>query len=282
MLLAGFIAFREGIEASLIIGIVFGYLKKTGQTAHYRYAWIGVLAALIACILLALGIQAVGAELEGQAEQIFEGVTMLLAVGVLTWMLFWMRYQSRALKSGLERDIQQGINSGDARRLVVVTFLAVFREGVELALFLSAAAFAANPGDTLIGAVLGLASAALVGWLLFASSVRLNLQMFFKVTSFMLLVVAAGLFAHAIHEFQEAGLLFTLGENVWNTNGLIDENSTLGQLLKAIIGYNGNPSLLEVIAYWGYWLLVLVGIPWLVERRASRRLPLAQAADPAG
>jgi len=282
MVVAGLIAFREGLEASLIIGIVFGYLKKTGQSGHYRYAWVGVLAAMAASFALAIGIQMIGAELEGQAEQIFEGVTMFLAVSVLTWMIFWMCYQSRTLKPALERDLQHGINSGDSRKLIAVTFLAVFREGVETALFLSAAAFAVNRIDTLLGSLVGLGIAALIGYLIYASTIRLNLKVFFKVTSLLLLLFAAGLLAHGIHEFQEAGLLFTLAENVWNTNGLIDENSTLGELLKAVLGYNGNPSLLEVIGYWGYWALVLFCIPWLVDRRVARTRPTPETADVAG
>ena len=110
MIAAALIAFREGLEAALIVGIVFGYLKKTGQQAHYRYAWAGVLAAIGLSLALALGIQAIGMELQGPAEQLFEGITMFLAVGILTWMIFWMRYQSRTLKSTLEHDLQRALS----------------------------------------------------------------------------------------------------------------------------------------------------------------------------
>src|SRR5215207_246116 len=117
MIAAALIAFREGLEAALIVGIVFGYLKKTGQSAQNRYAWAGVIAAIAASFALAFGIQAIGAELEGRAEEIFEGTTMFLAVGILTWMIFWMRYQSRTLKSTLEHDIQRAIGSGQGKGL---------------------------------------------------------------------------------------------------------------------------------------------------------------------
>src|SRR3972149_6231299 len=133
---AALITFREGLEAALIVGIVIGYLVKIGQGSRVKVAWAGVAAAAVLSALIAFGINAVGAELEGRAEQIFEGITMFLAVSVLTWMIFWMRYQSRTLKSALERDIQQAISSGHGRGLMAVTFLAVFREGVETALFL--------------------------------------------------------------------------------------------------------------------------------------------------
>ncbi len=270
MIAALLIAFREGLEAALIIGIVFGYLKKTGQTAYRRQAWIGVLAAVVTCIAVAVGIQIIGAELEGAAEQIFEGTTMLLAVAFLTWMVFWMRYQSRNMKSSLEQELQRALNAGQGRGMMAVTFLAVFREGVELALFLSAAAFASNGVDTLVGGVAGIGISALVGYLIYASVARLNLRRFFSVTSFMLLVFAAGLFALGIHEFQEAGLLPTIVEHLWNINYLIDENSAVGQLLKAVIGYTSSPSLLQVVGYVAYWGFALFGIRWLVDRKISR------------
>src|SRR3990172_6684916 len=111
MIAALLIAFREGLEASLIVGIVFGYLKKTGQSQHAKYAWAGVLVAIALSVALALGITAIGAELEGPAEPIVEGVMMFIAVGVLTWMIFWMRYQARTLKASLESDLQTAVSS---------------------------------------------------------------------------------------------------------------------------------------------------------------------------
>lgn len=279
MVAAALIALREGLEAALLVGIVFSYLKKTGQNTHNRSAWAGVLAAIAASVALAFVIQAIGAELEGQAEQLFEGITMFLAVGILTWMIFWMRYQSRTMKSSLEHDIQIAIRSGQGRGVMAMTFLAVFREGVETALFLSAAAFATNGSETLIGAAAGLGAAALIGYLIYASTMRLNLRLFFNVTSVLLLVFAAGLLARGIHEFQEAGLFLALGGPVWDSSRLLDENSTLGELLKAVLGYNANPSLLEVIGYWAYWGFALLGVPWLANRKFERGLGVAQQAS---
>lgn len=270
MIAAILIAFREGLEAALIIGIVFGYLRKTGQTVHYHQAWLGVGAAIAASVLLAAGIQIIGAELEGPAEPIFEGTMMFLAVGVLTWMVFWMRYQSRTLKSSLERELQHAITDKQGRGLMAVTFLAVFREGIETALFLSAAVFAAPGIQTLLGALSGLAIAVLVGYLIYLSTVRLNLRVFFSVTSIVLLVFAAGLFAQGIHEFQEVGLIFAQAHPLWNTSALIADDSTLGQLLHAAVGYNSSPSLAEVIGYFAYWGAALVGVRWLVERKVTR------------
>jgi len=267
---ATLITFREGLEAALIVGIVIGYLVKIGQGRRVRTAWAGVGTAVALSALLAFGISAVGAELQGRAEQIFEGVTMFLAVGVLTWMIFWMRFQARFLKVSLEKEVQTAATSGQTLALFGVAFVAVFREGVETALFLSASAFAADGAGTLIGALLGLAIAVALGWLIYASTVRLNVRLFFNVTSVLLLFFAAGLLAHGVHEFQEASLLPMTVEHVWNINHILDEKSALGEIMKALFGYNGNPSLLEVISYAAYWVVALVGVRWWVGRRAAR------------
>ena len=271
MVAAALIAFREGLEAALIIGIVFGFLRKTGQTARNRSAWAGVFSAIAVSIALAVGIQVVGAELEGTAEQLFEGITMFLAVAMLTWMVVWMRYQSRSLKSNLEHELQQAVGRSTGQGLFAVTFMAVIREGVETALFLSAAAFTLNQTDTMLGAVIGLAAAALTGYLIYASTLRLNLRTFFSITSALLLVFAAGMMARSIHEFQEAGLLFASSAPLWNLNGLIAQDSTLGALLKALVGYNATPTLAEVVGYVAYWAFALFGVGWLIDRTLAQK-----------
>jgi high-affinity iron transporter len=270
MFAAALIGLREGLEAALIIGIVFSYLKKTGQNAHRRQAWIGVIAAIIVSVVVAAVIQILGAELEGTAEQIFEGTTMFLAVVILTWMIFWMRYQSRTMKSSLEQELQQALKAGQGKGLMAATFLAVFREGIEMALFLSAAAFASSQADSLVGALAGLGAAALIGYVIYASTARLNLRMFFNVTSVLLLFFAAGLLSLGVHEFQEAGILPLLNAHFYDTSAILSEDSTIGDLLHMIIGYNSSPSLVEVLAYVGYWVAALVGIRWFVDRKIAR------------
>ena len=188
MLAAGLITFREGLEAALIVGIVLGYLKKIGRLDRQGYLWVGVVAAALVSLGVALGLQAIGAQFTGRAEEIFEGATMFLAVGVLTWMIFWMRYQGRYIKVALERDVEVAVTSGQNWALFGLAFIAVFREGVETALFLSAAAYASAATDTFWGGLLGLGVALLVGYLIFATTVRLDVRRFFDVTSVLLLL----------------------------------------------------------------------------------------------
>ena len=275
MAAAALISLREGLEAALIVGIVLGYLRRIGYLEGRRSVWIGVFVAVIASLVLAFFIQLIGMELEGRAEEIFEGATMFLAVGVLTWMIFWMRTQARLVKTSLERDVQDAVETGTKWGLIFVAFIAVFREGVETALFLSAAAFASSGQGILIGAALGLAAAILIGYLIYASTAKLNVKHFFNITSVLLLLFAAGLLAHGIHEFQEAGIIPTMNEHVWDTNHLLDENSDTGQMLKAVFGYNGNPSIEEVVGYFGYWVVVLVGLRLWMESRAAPKLEQA-------
>jgi len=277
MWLSLLLTLREGLEAALIVGIVFGYLQKIGQTQHARAAWAGVIAATLISALLALGIMVIGAELQGAAEKIFEGTTMFLAVAVLTWMIFWMQSKAHTIKASLESDIQKAVDSGVMWGLFALTFLSVFREGVETALFLGAAAFQTTALETIIGSMIGLALAALIGFLIYASTVRLNLRLFFNLTSFLLLIFAAGLFMHGVHEFQEVGWLPEVIKPMWDTSALISKESIMGQFLQTLVGYTPQPSLVELIAYVGYWLITLLGVRWWINRLTAKGVTVTAA-----
>jgi len=263
---AGVITFREGLEAALLVGIVLSFLSKTGRSDLHRPAWVGVWLAMGASVVLAGLLQFAGAKLDGYAEQVFEGTTMLFAALVLTWMIFWMRYQARHIQAGLEREMQRTISTQSGWGIFSLTFLVLFREGVETALFLSAAAFSGTGGGLLGGSVVGLGVATGMGWSVYHVSSRLDLRKFFDVTSVLLLLFAAGLVAHGVHEFQVAGLFPVIVEHLWNMNGVLNEESFTGALLKSLFGYNGNPSLLEVLAYFGYYGVILSSIRWWTAR----------------
>ena len=260
MIAAALLAFREGLEAALILGIVLGVVRRVGRREQEKMVWLGATLAALLSLAVGLTLYGVGVSFEGKAEEVFEGVAMLLAAGVLTWMIFWMNRQGRAIQTGLEQDVQRAAAGGGNWAIFSLAFLAVFREGIELALFLIAAAFAASAPAVVMGGVAGLAAAAIAGWLLFATTARLNVQAFFRVTSVLLIFLAAGLVAHGVHELNEAGIIPAVIEQVWDLNGVLDENSGIGQILKALLGYNGNPSLTEVIAYVGYWVMVLLAL----------------------
>ena len=268
------LAFREGLEAALILGVVLGVLRRTGREDQARFVWLGAGLAAIIATAAGVGLHALGVAFEGTAEEIFEGIAMLLAAGVLTWMIFWMASRGRTFQADLERDVRRATLGGGGRwALFSLAFLAVVREGVELALFLTAAAFAVSVGATVTGALAGLAAAAVAGWLIFATTTRLNVAVFFRVTSILLILFAAGLVAHGIHEFNEAGWVPAVVEHVWDLNPVLDEGSVGGELLKALFGYNGNPSLTEVVAYLGYWVTISVGL-WRRNPQPSAPVPV--------
>ncbi len=260
MLPSYLLSLREGLEAALLIGIVLGALKKMGRSHLNSVVWSGTFCAVVVSLMAAGVLNAVGASFEGKAEEIFEGFAMLLAAGVLTWMIFWMQRQSRTLKTELESEVHRATSQTGRRGLFALAFLIVVREGVELALFLTAAAISTSSQQTLIGAVLGLSTSILLGWLLFTTTIQLNLSLFFKVTSVLLILFAAGLVAYGVHEFNEAGWIPPVIEHVWDVNPILDEKSGIGMVLKALFGYNGNPSLTEVVAYLAYFVAVFLGL----------------------
>jgi high-affinity iron transporter len=273
---AALVTTREGLEASLIVGIVLAYLAKTDNRGYFRVIWLGTAVAVALSIALGAGLFFTVGELEGRSEQIFEGVAMLSAVAVLTWMIFWMRKQAANIKRELEARLAGAIAAGSAIGLASVVFFAVLREGWETALFLFAISESSTPLSTSVGAVAGLAVSISLGVALYMGSRRLNLRQFFTITGILLIVFAAGLLAHGIHEFQEAGLLPQTIEHVWNTNGVVSEDSDFGRFLTALVGYNGDPSLLEVMA-WGVYLVAAL---WFFVRPLvewSRRPASVQA-----
>lgn len=260
MLSAFLITLREGIEAALIIGIILAYLARIGHRQGFKPVWVGTLLAIAVSLIAGAAIYFSAGKLEGQAEEIFEGVAMWTATGVLTWMVFWMRRQAVNIKGHLHAHIQSALGSGSSLGLVSLAFVAVAREGIETVLFLFAASRVAESAVvSLSGGLLGLALAIAIGYSLYRGTSRLNLKSFFNVTGFLLILFAAGLLAYGFHEFHEAGIIPPVVEHMWDINHILPEKSIFGRFLTAIFGYNGNPSLVEVVAYLGYLSLVLAG-----------------------
>ncbi len=258
MLSSLLITLREGLEAALIIGIILAYLSRTANRQGFRPVWIGTALAVIVSLIAGAAIYLLAGEFTGQAEEIFEGLAMFLAAGVLTWMIFWMRKQAVDIKAHLHAQLQSVLTSGSSLGLVVLAFVVVVREGIETVLFLFAATrVAESPVLFTAGGFLGLVIAIAIGYSIYKGSSRLNLSTFFNVTSVVLIVFAAGLLAHGIHEFHEAMIIPPVVEHVWDINHILPEKSTVGRFLTAITGYNGNPSLVEVVAYFVYLVAAL-------------------------
>jgi len=246
------VTLREGLEASLILGIIMAYLDRTGNAHRSGPVWAGTgLAVLVSLVAGAMVFFTVG-ELNGTGEQIFEGSALFLAVAMLAYMVVWMRHQVSGIRVGLQEKVQAALRSGSGVALALMAFVVVVREGIETALFFFASTRSSSPLESTAGGLLGLIFAVALGYSLYRGSRGLNLRAFFDVTGVLLIIVAAGLLARGVHEFQEAALLPQIVEHVWSTNWLLNEESTMGRFLTALVGYNGSPSLLEVLAYVAY------------------------------
>ena len=272
MLPSYLLSLREGIEAALIIGILLGALRQIHRPEFIPVLWFGTISAAVLSILAAVLLTSFGLEMKDPGEAIFEGFTMILAAGLLTWMIFWMSRQARFMKANLEVEVHRASQVGK-RAIFFVAFVAILREGIELALFLTASVFAtSNALLTTLGAILGLGTAILLGWSIFAATVRLDLRRFFQVTGFMLVLFAAGLIAHGVHEFTVVGWIPSMIEHVWDLTSIVSGESTLGQLLGALFGYNPAPSLSEMIDYIAY----LTGVVIALQLTGRKPQPAAQ------
>ncbi len=258
MLTGALITIREGVEAFLIVGILLGYLTRMGRQEHKRYVWAGALIALGLSALLALAFQALAVQFEGVGAEIFEVSVALLAVGVLTWMVLWMQRQARTIRSELEQKVAAAVSRNQAYALAGLAFTSVLREGMETALFLSALLLTAEQRDLLLGALLGLPIALVIVYLVFHTTVRLNLRTFFLVTGLLLIFIAAGLVGHSVEGLQELGVLPGFKEPLWDTSWLISEDGLIGRLLHAFIGYEAQPTLWQALAY-GLYLAIFGG-----------------------
>jgi len=272
---AAVLTFREGLEAALVVAIMLSYLRKLGRLEHQWLVWAGVLSASALAVAFTVLLAAIGETFDYPAKGIYEGITSLLAVTMLTYMIYWMSKQARYIKGSLEQSMKGSLMKGATWGLFTVAFLTVAREGVETALFLSASVFGTSGAATLVGGLVGLALAVGVAYAVYVAGIRLNMRTFFKGTSILRLIFGASILRYAVQEFEEVGWLPPLIEHVWNTGSIIPSGSTLGSVLTALIGYKSNPSLIQVIAYASY--LLIVGL--LFFRPAPKSAPQPQTTQ---
>lgn len=255
MAAAFLVTLREGLEAALIISIILAYLARTGNRRYFRNVWLGAGSALVVSLAAGAGLYWTIGKLSGRAEEIFEGIAMFIAVLVLTYMVIWMKRQAVNIKEHLEAQVVSAVAAGSALTVVSLAFIVVVREGIETVLFMLGVLTSTTPIAATIGGLLGLAIAIVIGYVGYKGARWLNLSTFFNITGALLILFAAGLLAHGIHELQEAGLFPVVAEHVWDTNSFLNEKEGLGSFLKALFGYNGNPEFLEVSFYFAYLAL---------------------------
>ncbi|BCL20071.1 iron uptake transporter permease EfeU [Streptomyces tuirus] len=271
------IGLREGLEASLVVCILIAYLVKTDRKDALKPIWAGIGVAIALAFGFGCVLEFGSQELTFQAQEALGGSLSILAVGLVTWMVFWMRRTARHLKSELHGRLDAALAMGTGA-LVATAFLAVGREGLETALFVWASVHAASDGTPrpLLGVALGLLTAVLLGWLFYRGALRINLAKFFTWTSGMLVVVAAGVLAYGFHDLQEADFLPGLTDKAFDISGTIPPDSWYGTLLKGVFNFQPDPTTLQV----GVWLLYLIPTLtlFLAPTRPPAKAPVRDAA----
>jgi high-affinity iron transporter len=268
------IGLREGLEASLIVGIVAAFLRQQDQRDAMRWMWLGVAAAVAICAGAAVALKVAEENLPQKEQEQLETVIALVAVGFITWMIVWMRRNAAGLKGELEARAERALAERSAIALVVMAFLAVLREGLETAVFLLAAfQQSTRPGLTGTGAALGVATASVLGYLLYRGGLKINLQKFFKITAVVLVLVAAGLLSGAAHTAHEAGWLNVLQARALDLTWAVEPGSVQSALVTGMFGIQPEPTVVEVLVWLAYAIPMTVYVLVPSRRRAVVRPP---------
>ena len=301
------IMFREVLEASLIIGILYTYLRKSGNDSSIKMLWGGVSSAILISIIASIIFQMIAGGFEGNASKIFEGVVMIIASAVLTTMIIWMA-QNKNISEDLKNQAKESLSSGFKYGIFTLAFVAVFREGVEIILFLYAIGI--KDGISIFPSVIGSLLGLLAGYAIFVQGVKIPLKKFFNVTSVFLIFVAAGMLTYGVHELESGGVIpyvggdtqleedniiatrmngesktFTLNQEkkaekwasrIWDINPkknsdgtypMFHDKGSIGGLFKGFFGYNGDPSLIEFIT----WVISMIGLNILYQKIGRKK-----------
>jgi high-affinity iron transporter len=272
------IGLREGVEASLIVGIVAAFLRQRGASRQIRWVWVGVGVAVALCAGAAIALEIVNSNLPQRQQEGLETVIAVVAVAMVTSMIVWMAHHSRSLRGDLEQRAGAAVAEGSVIALVAMAFLAVLREGLETAVFLLAAFQASdNRAASSIGALLGIVVAIGIGYGIYRGGVKINLARFFKATGLVLVFVAAGLVAFALHTAHEATWLDIGQSQLVDLSWLIKPGSVQSALLTGMLGIQPKPTVIEGIGWAAYLIPVSI---YVVHSSRRKPAPAARSAAP--
>ncbi|NEM07574.1 iron uptake transporter permease EfeU [Geodermatophilus normandii] len=275
------IGLREGLEATLVVSILVAYLVRSGRRHQLLPLWAGVAGAVVLSVLFGALLTHTETALlaDHRSRELFEAITSVLAVGLVTWMVFWMRRTARRLKGELTGRLEAAIGVGSLA-VAGIAFLSVVREGLETTLLFSAAAQGATTTTTpLVAISAGVLTAVLIGAGLYAGAIRIDLSRFFTVSGVLLVFVAAGILKYGVHDFQEAGVLPGLDVLALDVSGVLDPTSWYGATIAGTFNITAAPTVLEMVAYVAYLLPVLAA--FLRPARTPAAAPQPPGATPA-
>ena len=274
------IGLREGLEAALIVGIVAAFLRQQEEGRGLRYVWIGVVIAVGLCAAVGVALEILNEQLPQRQQEQLETVVGFAAVGIVTFMIVWMRRHAAGLRSEIERSAATALATGSVVGLVGMAFFAVLREGLETAVFLLAAFQAADNAVLAgFGALLGIVTSVVIGVGIYRGGTRINLARFFRVTSALLVLIAAGLLATAVHTGHEAGWINNLQGQALDLSWLVVPGTITSSLLTGMLGLQPLPTEAEVLVYLGYAVPMLAYVLWPQRRTRPRRQPAKEAAS---
>jgi len=261
------IGLREGIEAAIIISILVGYVVKLNERQQIGKILTGAGLAILVALAVGFGLSGLESEVSDTTEIAITGTTSMLAVVFVTWMIFWMAKQSRAMAANLRARVDAAVTRS-AWSLATVAFLAVIREGVETSILLWSTAKSAGGGTSVFGgAFLGLATAALAGYLMNRRALKFNLGTFFKITGGYLIVIAGGVFSYGIGEFQELHILPFLTNQAYDLTAMVPQNSVQDLILVGTVGFNAAPTVLQCIG----WLVYVLPVAMLYAKANQQK-----------
>ncbi len=262
MLASFLITFREGLEAFLIVGIVLTYLTKLNAGRYHKYIYTGVLLGALVSVACAFAFQLLIDQFEQERYQhLFMAGILLFATVVLTYMVIWMQKQAAQQVADVQKNLEQLVSTGNLIGLVMLSFLAVLREGMETVLFFSALSISDGGATSLeaglTGAIIGLALSVVLVWGLFRSTRRIPLKPFFQYTSLLIIIIAAGLLSSAVNMLQAAEIIPGATSQIFNISHILDDRGLFGTFLRALFGYNASPTPIQFCT-WAVYLAVFI------------------------
>lgn len=270
MLATAIIVFREVIEAALIIAVALG--ASRGIAGRGRWVSAGIGLGILAASLVAIFADGITSAFQGNGQALLDAGVLLAAVCMLAWHNIWMSSHGKELASEVKQ-VGHDVKSGNKplTALMVITFVAVMREGSEVVLFLWALGTAGSAASMLLGGLLGLVAGAMVGVFMYRGLLKIPMRHFFNVTGWLVLLIAAGLAAQAAAFLNQAGWLPTLGSSLWDSSRLLDQSSITGKMLHTLIGYTARPSGIQLLFYVATLAVILTLMRWVGKRHVAAR-----------